>query len=280
MTPQLPPRLRRALVKRIRPVAGFLNRQRRLAVRSRDGGEVLILGIYLADRPHQASHLVQRFSSAKYWRVTQKWIALNGAPDSPELAAVTVERVEGRVPKFTLMNRLLSEVDLREYDYILFCDDDITVPHHFLDAFLGYQVAHDFALAQPARTPWSIAHHRFGRQKLGLEARLTRFVEIGPVFSVRKDFASTVLPFDESSPMGWGYDLVWPVQAERAGMRIGLVDATPVDHSMRGQAVEYSHDSEWQVMERFLEQREHLKFEEAHVILEPYKRRLLRWPFT
>jgi hypothetical protein len=264
----------RDLLARFRSAAGRWNMSR--TVRCPDwvgrGAKpsILIVGIYLADRQHEATHLVRRFASSTSCDVTQMWIALNGEPDSPELDRVTVERVSGRVPKFELVNRLLDRTAWREYDYILVSDDDITVFHGFIDAFIGYQRRFDFALAQPARTMWSRSSYSFVRQRLGAVARRTRFVEIGPIFSLRSDLAKKLLPFDETSPMGWGYDLVWPVTVEAAGMRMGIIDATPVDHSMRGQAAAYSGSAEVTVRDRYLNSREHLSLRAALTVIERY----------
>jgi hypothetical protein len=229
---------------------------------------VLVLGVYLADKPHVATHLVERFESATTYSVDQVWVAMNGEPDSPQLARVTAHRTHERVPKFTLMNLLLSRFDWRSYEYVVISDDDITLPHGFLDAFLSLQIKHDLALAQPARTPWSRASHSFVRQKLRTEARVTRFVEIGPITSIRRDLASLLLPFDEESPMGWGYDLVWPLVVEGAGLRLGIVDATPCDHTMRGQAAMYSGSAELVRMGDYLTKRRHLELEDALVVRE------------
>jgi hypothetical protein len=168
------------------------------------------------------------------------------------------------------MNLLLSRFDWKSYDFIVISDDDITLPRGFLDAFLSYQVKHDLALAQPARTPWSRSSYSFVRQRLRTEARLTRFVEAGPVTSIRRDLAPLLLPFDEESPMGWGYDLIWPLVVERAGLRLGIIDRTAVDHTMRGQAAAYSGSGEFSRMTGYLAKRPHLALGEALVVRERY----------
>jgi hypothetical protein len=104
----------------------------------------------------------------------------------------------------------------------------------------------------------------------GLSARWTRFVEIGPVFSMRRDAARLLLPFDEASPMGWGYDFIWPVILERAGLRLGIVDAVPVDHNLRAHGAHYDYDSSRETMAEFLVPRPHLSRHEAFTIVESY----------
>ena len=231
---------------------------------------VLVLGIYLANRPNTCSHLVQRFSESRNYSVTQAWVALNGNPPDDRVAAVTIDRIEGFVPKFCIMNRVLAAIDWKAFEYLIFVDDDIVVPAGFLDAFLGRQEEFDLALAQPARTPNSYADRKFCRQQKGIRGRRTRFVEIGPLFSVRKDFVRTILPFDELSGMGWGYDFVWPVLAEAANLRMGIIDATPVDHSLRDQASAYSSSAAGEAMRVYLAGKKHLNKQEAFTVIETF----------
>jgi hypothetical protein len=48
-----------------------------------------------------------------------------------------------------------------------------------------------------------------------------------------------VVPFDLRSPMGWGYENLWTARlAGRA--TLGIIDATPVEHSIRQTGVLYS----------------------------------------
>lgn len=215
-------------------------------------------------------HLVKAFSSSRHVDVVQRWTALGGASPDAAVASLTVAALTRFEPKFLVLNRLLASHGWKDFDYVLFCDDDIVVPKGFLDAFLGYQLHCDFALAQPARTRTSTADRKFVRAMKGVRARRTRFVEIGPLFSVRADLARLILPFDESSPMGWGYDFVWPVIAETAGLRLGVVDATPVDHSLRGQAAAYSSAEASRAMAEYLGRNPHLSKQEAFTVLQTY----------
>lgn len=233
---------------------------------------VLVLGIYLADRPHTASHLAKAYAAASRFSVTQRWIALNGEPDSAELAAVTIRRQDGFIPKFSLLNGMLREVAWGDYDWIVVSDDDIVVANGFLDAYLGYQTQFQFGLAQPARTRWSYADHKFARQMPDLVARETRFVEIGPLFSVNQRFARLIFPFDETSPMGWGFDFAWPLLAQANATRIGIIDATPVDHSLRRQAATYDGATAAAEMSLYFENHAHLTRHEAFSILKRFPR--------
>lgn len=228
---------------------------------------VLVLGVYLSDRENQIEHLVESLGQAENSIVDQKWISLFGSPPSGTVHGVTVRRKFGRTPKFALLNYLLSTVPWKKYDYIVLCDDDITLPAQFIDDFIQAQDTLDFALAQPARTHNSYIDHPISEQADGLLARETHFVEIGPITSFRRDMLELVAPFDETAPMGWGLDFVWPKIAAEHGLRIGIVDATPVDHSMRPPVSSYDGTSTRRQMAEFLERNDHFSEEEAYTVV-------------
>jgi glycosyltransferase involved in cell wall biosynthesis/uncharacterized coiled-coil protein SlyX len=233
-------------------------------------GAVLLAGVYLADQKNAIRHIVRELDKSACYEVVQKWIALSGDAPSEEVQAVTVMKAGNPQPKFVLLNQLLSAEALEHYDYLLICDDDVILPENFLDNFLLLQQKCDFALAQPARTRNSFTDHPFVEQFEGLKARRTRFVEIGPVVSIRRDAYPVLLPFDETAHMGWGYDFVWPYLIGQAGLRMGIIDATPVEHSMRKPVRNYNYDEANSAMHKYLSMTPHLSKEEAFTILESY----------
>lgn len=226
---------------------------------------VLLIGAYLADRAHTADHLATRFAKTRWAEVTQRWVSLRGNPSTPRLAAVTAFRRDHYTPKFTLMNEILASVTLSDYDVLVVSDDDIVVPNGFADAYLAHQLSNRLVLAQPARTTTSTGSKTITVQQRGVNGRFTRFVEIGPLFSMTAEAVAALLPFDEQNPMGWGYDYRWPVVVEAAGWRMGIVDATPVDHSLRLLASSYSGDIAAEQMLRYLARHEHLPKASAEV---------------
>jgi hypothetical protein len=232
---------------------------------------VLVLGIYLADRKNTVEHLVAEFASSKDFDVEQRWAALNGESPSAKVDHVTTLKITGRIPKFTLINRLISEISLSDYDFLIVSDDDITLPRGFLDSFLDRQCLYDFALAQPARTHNSYLDHSIVEVVDGLEARETCFVEIGPLFCMSKGVFSTLLPFDEKAPMGWGLDFVWPAILQPAGFKMGIVDAVTVDHSHRKPFTQYDGGAALQGMHSYLATCPHLEQSEAFVVLHEYR---------
>ena len=180
-------------------------------------------------------------------------MALLGQPQEPSLRAVTERVYLQPEPKFVVLNRLLQHVNISDYDFIVITDDDFTVPKGFLDAYLSAQLRYGFALEQPARS-WHCFHDpKITLRKPWLKARQTRFVEIGPVFSCVPKAANKLLPFDESSGMGWGYDVVWPMVQEQLGLSLGIVDAVSVDHSHRPQGAAYSQQVHRDIMVDYLQ---------------------------
>lgn len=235
------------------------------------GRRVLVVGIYLSEHSHRAEHLVEAFSASSRHQVDQVWIAIGNGPEVASAIPIQHLRVSQKIPKFVLLNRVMGQRDLSSYDYVLISDDDIALCNGFLDAYLEWLSRCGFSIAQPARARHSFRDHRFVLQRRWTHARETRFVEIGPLFSLDRSAIPVILPFDESSPMGWGLDMVWPLLAQRNGLRMGIVDATPIDHSYRAQAATYSRDANREVAERYLAVNAHLSRDEAMTVLRRYR---------
>lgn len=231
---------------------------------------VLAVGVYLMDKPNHIGPMVAALDGARRWRVVQRWAALGEGPVPEALAGVTHLHQSAWSPKFSLVNRLLRDQDLERYAYILVCDDDISLPEGFLDRYLGLVETFDLALAQPARTHTSYIDHYFVAQLAGIRGRRTRFVEIGPLFSLRRDLYRELLPFPEASVMGWGYEFVWPCVIENRRLKMGIIDATPVEHRLRKPVAYYHHREAERSMEEYLLLRPHLTRREAFRILESY----------
>jgi len=232
---------------------------------------VLVVGVYLATRDHSAEHLARVFAQAHpNIDVVQRWVAIGPASTSAALGRVTVLQVASPVPKFVLMNRVFADVDMGSFDYVLVVDDDIYLPRHFLPSFLAYQEAFDFALAQPARAWHSHFDHAIALRRPWLLARRTRFVECGPLVSFRRDAAAALLPFAHPQQL-WGLDFVWPVEIEGRSLRMGIIDAVAVDHSLRPQAAAYDRPRQDAEMHRFLLCTPHLPMAEAFTVLDRYR---------
>ena len=232
---------------------------------------VLVVGVYLASREHSAEHLARAFAQVHAGiDVVQRWVAIGAASTSAELGSVTVLQVASPAPKFVLVNRVLADIDIGGFDYVLVVDDDIHLPRHFLPSFLAYQDAFDFALAQPARAWHSHFDHAIAMRRPWLLARRTRFVECGPLVSFRRDAAALLLPFAHPQQL-WGLDFVWPVALERRSLKMGIIDAVAVDHSLRPQAAAYDKSRHDAAMHRFLAGTPHLPMAEAFTVIDRYR---------
>ena len=243
------------------------------ASRYRDGaGRALVLGVYLAGKPNTAEHVAATLARSRDFEVRQVWAALGedhpDAPASSAIEPVTALKVTEPTPKYALLNRLLAGEDLTSYDYVLTTDDDVVLPEGFLDLFLGVQAGLGFDLAQPARTLNSHVDHPIVAQQRGVVARRTQFVEIGPVVSFGREILDLVLPFDETNPMGWGFDSVWAHLLRERGRSEGIIDAVPVDHSIRKPVAHYKWADADADRDRYLAQHPHLSLEECFQVLE------------
>ena len=208
--------------------------------------------------------------SSKKWKIKQKWVAIEGENVPSELASHTFLHLNNRLPRFTITNRLLAEEDVSQFDYILLCDDDISLPRGFIDNYFDFVMKYDLALAQPARTRSSYIDHHFVAQLDGITARRTRFVEVGPLVTIRRDLFAAFFPFDETSPMGWGYDYAWPCIVERMNLKMGIIDTIPVEHTMRKPAKSYDWEHHNRSMHDYLLKNQHLEKDQAFTILESF----------
>jgi hypothetical protein len=132
--------------------------------------------------------------------------------------------------KWTNLAGALAATPPDGHDWLVLFDDDVVLPRGFLDAFLFLCERFDLALAQPAHKHRSNAAWRVTRRRATSVVRQTHFVEIGPVTAVHARAFDVLLPFPELH-MGWGLDAHWSALAEARGLRLGIVDATPVRHT-------------------------------------------------
>jgi len=255
------------LMDAFRPAASGLAPRRRTASRKRT--RVLVIGIYMGTEVNTASDIVRTLSSSSC-DVTQKWVALGQPATDPVLAKATVQVVPGLVPKFTLLADLLAQQKLADYDYLLITDDDVVFPREFSEHFFEIQARLGFAIAQPARTSNSFIDHPIVEQQRGVLARRTQFVEIGPVVSVHRSAFDLVLPFDLASPMGWGFEQVWAYLAAKRRLPIGIIDALPVDHSLRPVNAHYTWSDADRNRAAYLARHEHLALEHCFHVHEVY----------
>jgi hypothetical protein len=137
----------------------------------------------------------------------------------------------GEHGKFQNLNRLLAGQELDRFDWLLVTDDDVVLPAGFLDRFLALAERFELRLAQPAHRLTSHAAWPVTRRRPASLARETHFVEIGPVTAFHRDTFGVLLPFPDLR-MGWGLDVHWAAVARGHGWPIGVVDATPILHTV------------------------------------------------
>lgn len=164
--------------------------------------------------------------------------------------------------KFENLNTLLRAHPPAGYDWLLVLDDDVALPHGFLDRFIFLAERFEFRLAQPAHRHRSHAAWAVTRRRPGVVARQTSFVEIGPVTAFHRDVFETLLPFPPLRT-GWGLDAHWSAVADQHGWPIGIVDATPVRHGLRRIASSYDRGDAIAEARAFLAERTYTPAREA-----------------
>lgn len=146
-------------------------------------------------------------------------------------------RGTGQLGKTQALNRLIPYAS--NADVVLFIDDDVRLGPRFIPTYLSIVMALEAAVTQPALTANSYYSHAITFQRQGCWARLTNFVESGPVVSMTREFLNLVTPFPEFSRMGWGLDVQWSAIAQANVFRMAIVDACPVEHTFRPVGAHY-----------------------------------------
>jgi hypothetical protein len=171
-------------------------------------------------------------------------------PD-PSLGALTAGCGPGT--KFDLVNGLIVESPPAPDDYVVISDDDAVFVGGSVTAFVTTAEAAGLDLAQPAHALRSNISHRITWRRPLSTARLTSFVEIGPLVAIAPEWRDRILPFPDGVGMGWGLDLQW-ADLHDEGCRLGIVDATPIRH-LSPFASAYVPDEEIAKLTQLLEER-------------------------
>lgn len=153
--------------------------------------------------------------------------------------------------KFENINLALRDVDLKPVDWLLVVDDDVAFPPRFLDRFLYASEAASLRISQPAHRFRSYTSYQVTQRMWNSLVHTTRFVECGPLTAFHRDVFGHVLPFPETR-WSWGIDVVWAEIARREDFRIGVVDATPIEH-LRPVAHSYDAEAAQAEMQRLLQ---------------------------
>jgi hypothetical protein len=133
----------------------------------------------------------------------------------------------GSGERLELLNRLLAAAPSK--GPLIVCDDDVSFSRGDLRRLLQLAWAFGFDVAQPAHERRSHHAHRVTRVRPGALARLTRFVEVGPVVVIAERARPRMTPFPVEYGMGWGLDVAWSDLVDE-GFRFGVVDDVRIVH--------------------------------------------------
>ena len=183
--------------------------------------DVAIVGVY---RRQNAAHVLRLLEPALAAGWKTAWWALDGT--DARLDEVTVG--EGPGLKLPLLNRVLARLGAPTRWTVL-SDDDL----HFVRGDvvrlvrLGERAQLD--VVQPARAGGTHRSHAITTAIHLSRARVTSFVESGPLVAIGPRFRERILPLPEQRGMGWGVELDWfDLVAE--GCRLGIVDSLTIEH--------------------------------------------------
>lgn len=129
-----------------------------------------------------------------------------------------------------LLQSLIDGHPPRDDEAIVIFDDDVSFRTGDAALFPGWAEAALLDIAQPAHARGSIHAWPINGAVWYATARTTPWIEIGPVVYLSPRAQSRVLPFPPEAQMGWGIDILWSALVKE-GLRLGVVDATPVMHT-------------------------------------------------
>lgn len=198
------------------------------------GGRVHAFRWHLAPVPPVAAYCVYRKDNADAVHALVSrlphgsTVGLHALDETdPRLAPLT--RGVGPGARMPLLGSLIESARPGRGQPVLLFDDDVSFVGADVSAFIAAARAGAFDLAMPAHAAGSNWTFRVTVQRQFSTARRTSFVEVGPVVFLSPRAFDLVWPFPGTARMGWGLDVRWSALSER-GLRLGVVDATPVAH--------------------------------------------------
>lgn len=180
-----------------------------------------VVGIYRAANASRVARLLAPALAAGW---TTAWWALDRV--APALAAHTVGVGPGE--KLPLLDEALGRHGPPSGAVVL-SDDDIAFARGDVVELVELAARAGLGLAQPAHAPGSEVSHGITRVRPRSRARLTTFVESGPLVAIAPEWTGRVLPLPRERGMGWGIELDW-IDLAADGCRLGIVDAVQVRH--------------------------------------------------
>ncbi|MBV0888059.1 hypothetical protein KTQ54_05825 [Komagataeibacter oboediens] len=140
----------------------------------------------------------------------------------------TARMMQGK-GKFSNINTALSQVNLPDYDWVIVTDDDVDLPPRFLDMFIPLCEIMKLKISQPAHRYHSYTSFTFNYRKWNSIARVTRYVEDGPVTAFHRDALAYLFPFPELR-WAWATDILFCHEAHKRNHNVGIVDYTAIEH--------------------------------------------------
>jgi hypothetical protein len=127
------------------------------------------------------------------------------------------------------VNEVLRRVGWSPAEWTVVSDDDLRFRTGDVVRLVELAERAELDLAQPARARGTDERHPITVAIRFVRARLTTFVESGPMFAVGPRWRERILPLPEERGMGWGVELDWfDLVAE--GCRLGVVDGVVAEH--------------------------------------------------
>ncbi len=176
----------------------------------------------------------------------------------------------GERGRFENLNALLELHPAEGHDWLIVIDDDVELPHGFVDRFLFLCERFALDLAQPAHRLDSHAAWKVTRRRPASVVRETSFVEIGPVTAFAQRTFAALLPFPNLR-MGWGLDAHWAALARREGWRCGITDAVSIRHRAAPAGAGYPREEAVAEARSFLDGRAYMTTDELERTLATHR---------
>jgi hypothetical protein len=197
--------------------------------------KVLILGVEVPARSADLKRVLSTLAQSRH-----------------DVTCISAALAEG-CGKFQNINHALQQFHLDDFDWLIIVDDDVDLPTNFLDTFLYLAEQEDLKICMPAHCFHSYQGYAVTQRHWNSLARITHFVECGPLTAFHRDCFPLCLPFPDLR-WAWGTDVVWSESARDHRYRIGIVDACPLQH-LRPIAGSYDNIAAREEAELFLQSR-------------------------
>jgi hypothetical protein len=145
----------------------------------------------------------------------------------PQLAEHTIG--QGRGTRLALLNRLYAHLQDDFTGWIVLADDDVVLSMGTLEQAVAVASRAGFGVCQPAHDAASRRSHRVNEAHALSIARLTTFVEVGPMVCVAPHWRRRIFPMPERYSMGPGLEIEW-MGLRDEGCLLGVVDAVRMSH--------------------------------------------------